>query len=257
MKIVWLASYPKSGNTWLRFFLYSYLFGDIENSEDVARKFPDIHKIGGLDTSVDTTALVKTHWLFGPEHRYIENTAAAIYIVRHPKDVLLSSLNYCRMEGDWELDDEQFARSFMKNLGVAKWKNVGIGSWPAHIDSWINGTRAARIPLMMLRYEDMLRAPEDSFSKVIDFLRIPRAARKMRRALSQSSFESLNELEKSEKRSGVISPVFTGQQADSPGHSFMNRGQAGRNLAAIADELDAEFDAVFAEYLARYGYAPN
>ena len=51
MSIIWLASYPKSGNTWLRFLLYNYLFGEVRRSGDIARRIPDIHTLTTLDTT--------------------------------------------------------------------------------------------------------------------------------------------------------------------------------------------------------------
>jgi len=254
MKIVWLASYPKSGNTWLRFFLYAYLFGDIESSEKIARYLPDIHKVTELNTNTDRSIFVKTHSLFSARHPYIEYSSGAIYIVRHPKDVLLSSLNFCRMEGDWEISDREFAQQFIEHFGVPKWKMAGMGSWPEHIESWVAGAKARNMRLLVLRYEDLLRETEESFSKVISFLGIDRDDQRMERAISQCSFRSLSKLEQSEKQSGVYSPVFTGQQKDSSGHSFMNKGKVGQNLSMIGDELDVEFDLAFEPYLAKYGY---
>ncbi len=141
MNIVWLASYPKSGNTWLRFFLYAYLYGEIENSNDIARRIPDIHKIRDLDLNADGTVFMKTHGFCGSHHRYIKNTIGAIYIVRHPRDVLLSSLNYCRMEDDSGFSDKEFADEFIENLGVLKWKKVGMGAWVENVNSWQSGMK--------------------------------------------------------------------------------------------------------------------
>ena len=62
MEIVWLASYPKSGNTWLRFLLYCYLFGAPRDSAQILRKLPDIH-VSGYELSGAGRVYCKTHLL--------------------------------------------------------------------------------------------------------------------------------------------------------------------------------------------------
>lgn len=56
MKIIWLASYPRPGNTFLRFLLYHYFFGKLESSTELESKIPDLHK--GFDIKeTDQTVL--------------------------------------------------------------------------------------------------------------------------------------------------------------------------------------------------------
>src|SRR5262245_186581 len=97
-QIHWLASFPKSGNTWVRFLLYHYFYGDIADSRAIGSRIPDIHA-GDFDraSTLTRTQLVKTHWGLSPQMPHVDRTAGAIYIVRRPQDVLWSMLNYYRL----------------------------------------------------------------------------------------------------------------------------------------------------------------
>src|SRR5262245_64756041 len=94
-KIVWLASYPKSGNTWVRFLLANLMVGDVTASEQVKIQIPDIHEgITGQHLFGGHTTIIKTHWKFWTGFPLREDTIGAIYVLRHPIDVLESNQNY-------------------------------------------------------------------------------------------------------------------------------------------------------------------
>ena len=81
-KILWIASYPKSGNTWIRFLIASLFSGSIERSIEVEHLIPDIH-VGINDTHLrdDRKTFVKTHWMHHPRLPLREDTIGAIYIM--------------------------------------------------------------------------------------------------------------------------------------------------------------------------------
>ena len=108
-EIIWLASYPKSGNTWVRFFLYSYYVGIPMKSGDINHKIPDIHSTPELLQSAENRIFCKTHFLASDKHPHIKDTAGIIYLLRHPRDVLLSNLNYFYLTGHSALDAVEFA----------------------------------------------------------------------------------------------------------------------------------------------------
>ena len=157
MKIIWLASYPRSGNTYLRFLLYSYIYGIIKESIQVESTIPDIHKLlssgGTLNSTMETTVFCKTHFIFSDNHPFVNNTVAFLYILRDPKDVLLSNIKYFKLISGQEIDERQFALDFITNLGVERWIKMNMGSWPQHISSWLMATN--RYPHLFIKYEQL------------------------------------------------------------------------------------------------------
>lgn len=251
--LVWLASYPKSGNTWLRFLLYHYLYKEARHTDDLARKIPDIHSVSRLDVMQPKTLFCKTHYAMSDSHPYLSYTTAFIYIMRHPRDVLLSNLNYFRVSGHANnFDEHRFAHAFIDNLGAEFWSKRGIGNWPGHLESWLG---APRYPHLVLRYEQMLADPHTCLRETLQFLNIEIDERHLNRAVHQSSFEKLRSLELREKKRGKFTSVFSGTpEATQAGFWFMNKGQSGQTLAHLGKEIEEHFDERFDKALKLWGY---
>jgi hypothetical protein len=93
--IVWISSYPKSGNTWVRFLLLNLIYGKQETTKDLNRLIPDIHKSDFTSPPPDQpTTFIKSHFKMSEDMPLLERTAGFIYVVRNPIDVVLSNLNY-------------------------------------------------------------------------------------------------------------------------------------------------------------------
>ena len=139
MSITWLASYPKSGNTWLRFLLANIIEGGMPpTSLAVSKLIHDIHQPAvPFEPKDPDNPFIKTHFARTDRHPRIGETARAVHIVRHPRDVLLSALNYRRMEGVIEnLTDAQYAETFISHAGDPLWTKLGYGSWIEHAATW-------------------------------------------------------------------------------------------------------------------------
>ena len=259
MRVVWLASYPKSGNTWVRFLLHDLLFGPAQVSIDIAQKIPDIHRRLPFDPPGPGRPLyAKSHYLFSDRHPHAARTDRAVHIVRHPKDVLLSALNYRRMTGTsaQELTDRAYCEAFCRAGGDPGWIEQHIGTWASHAASWQN----APFPVLRVRYEDLRADTPAALRAVADFLSIEADAARLAEASRRCSFEALRAMEAREKRDAPEDPsgtrrLFVGDaNAAAAGRMFMNAGRSGQSLASIAPDLDAAFDAAFAEAMARFGY---
>lgn len=222
--IVWLASYPKSGNTWVRIFLANYLMngakpvpinevhkfmiGDVSAVmyRQVARGKP-------LDTSdpVQVTHLrdgvlrgivgnnadvnmVKTHNIRDKacdvELIPAKYTRSSIYIVRNPLDMILSYARHHSISLDESVD--AISRSDNVTLGDERGVITFMGSWSEHVDSWM---APAPYPQLLLRYEDMLTDPETSFGKVIAHIGLPQDPARLRKAIEFSSFKEVSRQE--------------------------------------------------------------
>jgi len=248
MQVIWLASYPRSGNTWLRFLLHNYIYGDVRESGDVNRSIPPIHRYQ-LNNDYQGTILSKTHYAWSNAHPHRAQTLGFIYIMRNPKDVLLSSHNYAALKGTTRLNPISFAHEFIRCGGVPAWQQVGFGTWLEHIAGWLAGQP---LPHLMLRYETMLENPRACLKEVVRFLNVPIDENRITWSVERSSFESLRQIERQEKESGVKNILFPGsKELSAKGVSFMHKGARGQSLAHLAPDLDQLFDKRFAPCLQR------
>lgn len=262
MGTVWLASYPKSGNTWVRFLLANYFLGEVRSSRDVAKAIPDLHVKGQYPplapwlTPARGHLLAKTHLALTPAHPGVDQTAAFIYIIRHPKDVLLSSLNHRRLEGEEPVkalgpfSDAQYVRLFIDGGGDPIWREMGYGTWKSHAESWLTGQR---VPHLCLRYEELRADPALHLRAMLGFLGEPSDEARLAQAVKRSSFEQLRALEIREKHQGASHGVFAGDRSSmKKGIFFMNKGKTGQTLGALGPGLDEafgkRFDAAIREY---------
>jgi hypothetical protein len=221
-RIIWLASFPKSGNTWVRSFLANYFqppgksldinslrqfttadvrqdFFDRANGgpfrgrtiEDWLRLRPQVLRL--IAASKDGHHFVKTHCqvmrVQGVPLILPEVTAAAIYILRNPLDVVLSYARHLAVDVDtavgWMLDANATHGS---DSGIVEI----IGRWDAHIRSW---TTAPGLTLHVMRYEDMISDPAQAYRRLFGFLKMPVDDARMARTLEATSFAALSRQE--------------------------------------------------------------
>jgi hypothetical protein len=275
VKVVWISSYPRSGNTWVRFLLHAYLHGPIGASLDVARSIPNLHRpieinpaLQAARTDPDARLLIKTHGLPSPQHPLIDQTQAFIYIVRHPKDVLLSGINIHKRSGA-QLDERDYARSFIKQGGDLLWNRFGFGFWESHADAWMgtaSDSAAKRWPHVIVRYEDLITdatRPLDAMAQLLGEAPTPD---RLAKAVRDASFERMRELEEADRAKPLGEGIFLKPAAKpalamptSPstgdGKNFVNKGKSGQSLAHIDPALDALFDQRFGPALNKHGYA--
>jgi len=262
-KIVWLASYPKSGNTWLRAFLHNYIAEpetpysinrliDFSASEANARFYERYNKRPAATWSIaevqrmrpfvhrDLTRLhpdlvfVKTHNACLRVHNVPlctpEVTESAIYILRDPRDVAISYSAYTGQSLDQIITFMN--KSQAANRGTAAQVFELLSSWSAHVESWTSQNSSKTL---VLRYEDMLAHPLEHFAKVIEFLGTPPEPARLARAIEFSNFQTLASQEAS------FGYTANAPTANSP---FFRIGQARQWLSAlsITQRLQIETD---------------
>ena len=250
MKVVWIASYPKSGNTWMRFLLHHYFWGEPTNSLALNHRIPDLHRpVGGIDTSQDRL-FVKTHFVLSDALPFLARTDRAIVIRRHPKDVLLSGLNYAALESPTPIDSIAYAKSFIAHGGDQAWEKMGFGTWESHARSW----HTDRFPVHHTTYEALTHDAAGEFRRVLGFLGETIDEDRLARAVQLSDFGRLREIERKEKARGGQSLFRGGKASLARQAMFMNKGAVGQSLAPIELALDEAFDSAFAQALAAFGY---
>lgn len=223
-RTVWLASYPKSGNTWFRIFLANLLYPEqapvdinalplrtpIASARDLfdqqlalpaALLLPD--EIRALRPQVDEALAVnrdepllyrKVHdaYEYLPDGRPLLGAGpafAAIYFVRHPFDVAVSAANH------WSCTpDEAAAYLLDPEMALARGRHAlasqlpqRLLTWEGHVVSWLT----APMPVCVLRYEDMRRDPLPTFRRALRFLGLEHDDVAIEQALAASALERL------------------------------------------------------------------
>lgn len=251
LRYVWVASYPKSGNTWVRFLLANLLAGPVRTSADIEAFCPDVHhgEPAAPPRLYRGAAFLKTHWVAPQLGDRLRDTAGAIYIVRNPLDVCCSALHYLQVP---EADRPRAIDDFAARLGVEEWRTRAMGPIPGNIASWF--LVKPRFPRMVLRYEDLAADPQAVAARLCWFLGYPASESEIAAAVERSSFAAMRHMEERER--AVSRPgVFAGFQAQRPGWRFMDRGRAGGFRDRLTDaQIDRLADA-FADVMAEFGYA--
>jgi len=260
-RIVWIASYPKSGNTWVRFMACNLLFGRQESAAALNTLVPDIHESAGPAERPTHAGVLKTHFPFGADLPFAEQTAAAIYVVRNPADVLVSNFFYSQRSAgnaDPSAEDfEQYFEMFIKHRGDRRWIERGMGSWQENARSWLWGEKP--FPVVRIRYEDLLQNPQQACRSMAQLLRPASSASDIEDAVGNSSFARMREVERAdirEKRVGIFYKPYLQASIDS-GNRFMRRGLAGDGIERLTPEQRTRLREAFAPLLQELGYASS
>lgn len=267
--INWLASYPRSGNTWVRVLLHGYYFGPPADTADVALTVPDIHapqhtrgeraREGG-----PAVQMFKTHLVWSDRHPGAARTNKVVYLVRHPADVLLSCLNFHRVMGTQagpqgggatsaKIDEGAYVRTFLRLGGDQAWLGNNYGTIEENVASWLDRCPA---PTLVVRYEDLRGDTPAGLRRLLEFLGEPVDGARIERAVRGASFDNMRALEIREKRGRKDKhPFFGGSDATlRKGVYFMAKGRVGERLDRIEKGFDARLRERFAPVLERFGY---
>lgn len=275
--IVWLASYPKSGNTWFRTFLTNYLrdadapanINELDGGPIASARIPFDEAVGydsGEMTFEEIDRLrpeVYLHWAreagdtkyckihdaytFLPDGRPLippEATACALYFVRNPLDVCVSFAHHSghdrfdRTIVHMARERFSFCETDATETNQLRQKLL---SWSGHVKSWIE---APGIRVKVLRYEDMKLAPEETFGEAVRFAGLPGDAGRLRKALEFSRFE---ELRRQEEKHGFGEKMPLAK-------SFFRKGEIGSWREVLTAEQAARIIADHGEVMRRFGY---
>jgi estrone sulfotransferase len=166
---VFLVSYPRSGNTWLRMIIAYILYGesDILCLSDLDRLVPSIYRGVGREGPISIPRVIKTHQPYGQRHERHRRGlySRIIYVVRHPVDVYRSYHDFTFRGCDRTIED---ARRFVhRQLNGAG----DFGSWENHLLSW--KTMEDDIDILFLRYESLQDNAADYIARIGSFLGHP------------------------------------------------------------------------------------
>lgn len=183
---VFLVSFPKSGNTWTRFLLGNLMFPDqAVNFANIRRFIPDPTDTSKRDFDrMPRPRIIKSHDCFDPRYPRV------IYIVRDPRDVVLSQYHYHRKIKKIEDDSpiEKFVTRFLAG------ETCPHGSWGQNVVTWL-ATSEGDPRFLMLRYEDMIADTARELRKIVAFLNLNTSAEQIAQAVERSSAGRMRKLE--------------------------------------------------------------
>ncbi len=274
--IIWLASYPKSGNTWFRAFLANYLLeskipvdinhlgGDpiasarvvfdeeagVKASEltahEIERWRPRVYE--QLSETATSPRFMKVHDAYtynvwGEPLMSKAATWGALYFVRNPLDVVVSYAHHTTLT----------VERIIENMGDASANMLGnpnqlstqltqrLLTWSGHVLSWVD---EPGLRLHVMRYEDMKLRPFETFRDAIVFIELPDDAARIERAIAHASFE---ELQSQEAESGFREKLPLAE-------SFFRKGEIGSWREVLSDAQVERLIAEHGEVMQRFGY---
>jgi hypothetical protein len=275
--LVWLASYPKSGNTWTRNFLHNILRGEGGEGESF-----DINQMTGLTTwdsgqqwyqphldnpleecskeqvaavrlkanesmaaATPDLVFVKTHNAMvadrGAPMINPKFTAGAVYIVRNPLDVAISYSFHLNKTIDETIKFMNLKG--MQSQNAEKMAYEVQSSWMENVYSW---TRKENPSLFVMRYEDMLANPVKTFGKLVNFLKIKVSRRQLDEAIEASSFKKLTAQEDEKEF----------QEKPKDAEKFFRKGESDQWKETLNKDQIEEIVRVNREQMSRFGYLP-
>lgn len=271
--ILWLASYPKSGNTWMRAFLANLIsdepeplplkrIGELCPSEPTEIWFRPFAKgpvadmtaqeIAALRVKAQERAVslnknvmpMKTHSYLGEDCGHpifsMKATYGAIYIIRDPRDVSVSGADHFG-----KTIDEMIAMMADPLATCAAMPGAIVhelqSSWSNHVESW---TRWNHPGIFVVRYEDLLADPFDQFGRVARHFGITTDRARIRKAIEFSSFRQLQKLEAEQ---GFVERSIHSEK-------FFRAGRSGGWRDKLTLEQVTRIESDHAVQMKRFGY---
>ena len=238
-----VVSYPRSGNTWTRFLIANLLHPhESVTFANIERLVPD----AALQSSrymrgIPSPRTIKTHSYFDPRYPRV------IYIVRDPRDVVLSE--YDLMRKFRNIGDtyplERFIEDFVAGTGPLI--SAGWGTWGENVASWAFA-RGARPGFLLLRYEDMKEHPEQELTRIAKFLGIDASHELLQTTLERSSADRMREMEKAQGNDWVSTKD---KRSDIP---FIRTAAAGGWKTKLRPESVAEIESAWGNVMVQLGY---
>ena len=274
--IIWLASYPKSGNTWFRLFLANLERNSNEPADinqldrtliasartvfdntmgiassdlthhEIDRLRPDMYRTLAAETKEPLFLKIHDAYTYVDGHKALvppEVTRGVIYFVRNPLDIAVSFANHSGISIDKSirhLNDESFGFCDSTDKLESQLRQRLL-SWSGHVRSW---TEARALNIHVMRYEDMKQDPQATFTSAARFAGLDFSPERIAKALQLSSFK---EIQRQEQEQGFR------EKAPSCG-SFFYKGETGYWRDVLSGDQEQAIVNAHGEVMKRFGY---
>jgi len=277
--IIWLASYPKSGNTWLRTFLTNYQrdgdepvdINGLNNSpiasarrafdetvgveasdltpEEIDRYRPSVYS--QIVENLEQSLFLKVHdaYTLNSEGQPLfpkSATQSVIYLIRNPLDVAVSFAHHSNITIPSMIDrmnNEDYAFAD-RDTRLHQQLRQKLLSWSSHVRSWVD---ESGLSVKVTRYEDLLRDAIPSFTAIVQAAGLPLDPNKVKKAVEFSSFERLQTME----REGGFRE--RAPRAD----SFFRKGTVGDWRNVLTEDQATQLISAHRVVMQRFGYLDN
>jgi len=282
--IIWIASYPKSGNTLVRSLLSSYFFSkdgiyDFSLSENI-KQFPTIKLFEDLGVDItnekevianyirvqqsfnkkESTQFLKTHsYLFNIENNAFTDlnvSLGVIYIVRDPRNVVTSFANHSSMSIDestnWIINEWVLGGN-LNSFNYTEKTTLYSGTWGSNYKSWKSFKSQGKY--LLIKYEDLINKKEEILLKMLKFIyklnkknfEIDKV--KFKNVIDSTSFERMQALEMESGFSESKIDKKTGKKIN-----FFNLGKKNNWEKIITPKIKEKIEDTFKEEMKELGY---
>jgi hypothetical protein len=237
-----LVSYPKSGNTWIRFLVANFVYPEagvtllsadrlIPNVDGQSKKY---------FKQMPRPRIIKSHYPF--QHTY----KRVIYVVRDPRDVVLSQYHYQIKRGVLPVGApiEPFVSRFLAG------DVCPYGSWGENVSSWL-AARRKNPDFVLIRYEDLLRQTPDELARMANLLKIEPTPDRIALAVERSTADRMRQLEKVE---GSRWASTKGTRQDM---SFIRAAKDRQWKTGLPQDCVAQIQNAWGEWMESLGYTEN
>ena len=277
--IIWLASYPKSGNTWLRSIVSSLLYSksgnfDFELLKNI-RQFPEKQFFKDIIDDFSNFDEIKSNWITAQEkinlsqdlrifkthqgkytlgeHNFTndENTLAVIYIVRDPRNLVNSISHHFNFTLD-KACEFLLSPEIIGNGKSWEEKKDGmynlLGKWNDHYRSWT----VNKENLLLIKYEDLVKDVDTQMNRIINFLKkyttFDTNTDKNKNIIKTTSFENLQDMEKKGK---FIENAFS---KDMKKINFFHLGPKNKWKDDLSEDILRKIENSFGKEMKELGY---
>ena len=276
---IWLASYPKSGNTLVRSLLSSYFFSkdgifnfeiiknikqfptkevflkngvEINNEKEVIRSYLKVQESINLKSSIQ---FLKTHsYLFNIENNpftKLEYSLGVIYIVRDPRNVVLSVSNHNSQSHEKSTEDLIAGRQIRNKLK----EDIIVypGTWGGNYNSWKSFKPVNKY--LLIHYEDLVKEKDKTFNEILKFIH---SLKKIEFVLDKKKFNNVldstdfQRVQKLEIQTGFEESALnkkTGKKV-----KFFNLGTKTNWQSSLEPKLQNQIQKAFEKEMKELGY---